>query len=171
MANFINKYLNNSAYVADDTKQYPNVSLVDGTLVYEAEEPQEQCTTTETELQFQQNVADWTDLTAAGAGGDFHIIASSASDLFGELVYNDVKTMFIDIKEEILSIGDFYLDCSETTTQLTVTITGDYEGDATVQIGNKLTLAFSDSNETIAVTTSGFSRMDFTVTSNEPVEE
>lgn len=39
MANFINKYLSQNDYENDDTKQYPNVSLVDGTLIYEAESP------------------------------------------------------------------------------------------------------------------------------------
>lgn len=39
MANFINKYQNQSAYEADSTKQYPNVSLVNGTVEYAATAP------------------------------------------------------------------------------------------------------------------------------------
>ena len=39
MANYINKYLSQNDYENDDTKQYPNVSLVNGTLIYEAENP------------------------------------------------------------------------------------------------------------------------------------
>lgn len=34
MANFINKYLNQSAYEADNTKQYPNTSLVGTDIVF-----------------------------------------------------------------------------------------------------------------------------------------
>lgn len=34
MANFINKYLNQSAYDADNTKQYPNTSLVGNDIVF-----------------------------------------------------------------------------------------------------------------------------------------
>ena len=39
MANFINKYLNQSAYDTDSTKQYPNVSLVGNGVVYAATQP------------------------------------------------------------------------------------------------------------------------------------
>lgn len=39
MANYINKYLNQSAYDADDTKQYPNTSLVGSDVVYAATQP------------------------------------------------------------------------------------------------------------------------------------
>lgn len=39
MANYINKYLNQSAYDADDTKQYPNTSLVGSDVVYAATVP------------------------------------------------------------------------------------------------------------------------------------
>ena len=39
MANYINKYQTIEAYNADTSKQYPNVSLVAGELVYDATEP------------------------------------------------------------------------------------------------------------------------------------
>ena len=39
MANFINKYLNQSAYDADSTKQYPNTSLVGTDVVFQMSEP------------------------------------------------------------------------------------------------------------------------------------
>ena len=39
MANFINKYLNQSAYDADSTKQYPNTSLVGTDIVFQMDEP------------------------------------------------------------------------------------------------------------------------------------
>ena len=39
MANFINKYLDQSAYDADSTKQYPNTSLVGTDVVYTATQP------------------------------------------------------------------------------------------------------------------------------------
>ena len=39
MANFINKYLNQSAYDADSTKQYPNTSLVGNDVIYTATQP------------------------------------------------------------------------------------------------------------------------------------
>lgn len=54
MANFINKYLNQSAYEADSTKQYPNVSLVNGTVEYAATAPSYVFTTSS---QTTQNVA------------------------------------------------------------------------------------------------------------------
>lgn len=39
MANFINKYLNQSAYDADSTKQYPNTSLVGTDVVFQMSAP------------------------------------------------------------------------------------------------------------------------------------
>lgn len=39
MANFINKYLNQSVYDADSTKQYPNVSLVGNGVVFQMNTP------------------------------------------------------------------------------------------------------------------------------------
>lgn len=39
MANFINKYLNQSAYDADSTKQYPNTSLVGSDVVFQMSAP------------------------------------------------------------------------------------------------------------------------------------
>ena len=39
MANFINKYLSQSAYDADNTKQYPNTSLVGTDIVFTMAEP------------------------------------------------------------------------------------------------------------------------------------
>lgn len=39
MANFINKYLNQSAYDADSTKQYPNTSLVGTDIVFQMNAP------------------------------------------------------------------------------------------------------------------------------------
>ena len=39
MANFINKYLNQSAYDADTDKDYPNTSLVNNVVVYQMTEP------------------------------------------------------------------------------------------------------------------------------------
>ena len=39
MANFINKYLNQSAYDADNTKQYPNTSLVGTDIVFQMAAP------------------------------------------------------------------------------------------------------------------------------------
>lgn len=39
MSNYINKYLNQSAYDADSTKQYPNTSLVGTDVVFQMSEP------------------------------------------------------------------------------------------------------------------------------------
>lgn len=39
MAHFINKYLTQAAYDADSTKQYPNASLVNGSMVYQPTQP------------------------------------------------------------------------------------------------------------------------------------
>ena len=39
MAHFINKYLTQAAYDADSTKQYPNASLVNGSMVYVPTQP------------------------------------------------------------------------------------------------------------------------------------
>ena len=39
MANFINKYLSQSVYDADSTKQYPNTSLVGNDIVFQMTEP------------------------------------------------------------------------------------------------------------------------------------
>ena len=38
MANFINKYLSQSVYDADSTKQYPNTSLVGNDIVFQPHE-------------------------------------------------------------------------------------------------------------------------------------
>lgn len=52
MANYINKYDSEAAYTADNTKQYPNVSLVNGTLEIVATQPTPPTPTGDTYVQY-----------------------------------------------------------------------------------------------------------------------
>lgn len=80
MANFINKYLNQSAYDADNTKQYPNTSLVGTDIVFAPTAP----TPAFGGLTVKYNIVDPTqEVTLFNGGGASSSSSSSSSESGG----------------------------------------------------------------------------------------
>ena len=86
MANFINKYLTQAAYDADSTKQYPNASLVNGSMVYQPTQP----------------VVDVPDVVAeitVSSNGDYPLTSENWSSLVDNFEYVKVDGVAIDFDE------------------------------------------------------------------------
>lgn len=81
MANFINKYLNQSAYDADNTKQYPNTSLVGNDIVFQMTEP---TPTVFGGLTVKYNIVDATQEVTLFSGGGGSSTSSSSSESSSE---------------------------------------------------------------------------------------
>ena len=80
MANFINKYLDQSAYDADSTKQFPNTSLVGTDVVFQMTEP----TPAFGGLTVKYNIVDPTsEVTLFNGGGASSSTSSSESESGG----------------------------------------------------------------------------------------
>ena len=86
MAHFINKYLTQAAYDADSTKQYPNASLVNGSMVYQPTQP----------------VVDVPDVVAeitVSSDGDYLLTSSNWTGLPDIFEYVKVDGVAIDFDE------------------------------------------------------------------------
>lgn len=96
MANFINKYLNQSAYDADNTKQYPNTSLVGTDIVFAMAAP-----TAFGGLTVKYNIVDATqEVTLFNGGGASSSSSSSSESESGGGGAALPTTMIVDGNEE-----------------------------------------------------------------------
>ena len=95
MSNYINKYLNQSAYDADSTKQYPNTSLVGTDVVFQMSAP----TPAFGGLTVKYNIVDATqEVTLFNGGGASSGSSESSSESGGGAALP--TTMIVDGNEE-----------------------------------------------------------------------